>query len=1168
MKVQKSILWNLFAVAIAAMIAHDATAANTAGSREVTVKGTHFAGGTLASVDLSLEPIYCATGTLYAAFADSDMGGDLANWPHVAKIADVTDGDTSLSYSVPSSWGDVGYRFLRFFLVSSVLKDGEYAARLEYVDSSTSSDVNTGIPATISSRVETGVMRTIDAAQIAIHGMGGTVFSLWIGSQNNMNCRFGGHASHPNMMTKDLWYYVVQDRTSISYVDGNGGSVTATYDAQSTAWTSVPVHLFNNGTEATYRKPLRMAYWRHYTNDVIATSLVPVLFPDGTTVGFWNLVTDSAVECAGLTAGPIINYGDIITNASDVALDYSTIMASTTGSREIAIAATHTTGGAFSSVDVSLEPLSCAAGTLYAAFAESDMGDDLADWTHSVKVADVSEADTLVTYSMPPQWGSAGYKALRFFLVSSLLKDGAYAARLEYADSTVSSDIDTGVFATPLSRIEGGVMRTGNYAQGIIHGGGGVDATTHLTAWLGTQANVPWRFAGISLTPNLQTANLWYYFKQGYHAVPNKTSLVVADGNGSVKTNNYSGVNSSWISSSSMHVFCNGTDTTRDNYRLPIRMAYWRHYTNDVIATSLVPVILSDGATVGFWDIVSGTAANSSGAFAAGPIINYGASITNVTVGFVEYSEDDTPSFVSVDLCGDAGNVLAATGTVSVSYGELSQVAVAMEYSTDETFATFSRLATTCGANGVFGFEAPGVTPGATYWCRFIATGVEGSVATNDAVSITMRGASAIASSVTVDNSHQRQLAFSGTLSTIGVAPTYVLLQCGGETRATTTVAADGTWSIAWDASSGLAWTSSPVAYTLVCSNECGEVVFTSSLGGSFTLVDMASYTWTGSGATGNWSDSGNWVSSLADSRGFPLTSRTSAAFPDNTVATIMLDADVDISGFAVGASNVNITVIAASAHSFEAFNYFVHDMFDTTAYASTFVFSGPISINNLMTVGMGSTLRLENGVSAFSTHGLKLCNNEIQLAYDSKFEIRSGSTATFGNGMNADYSMLNADTQIVVENAELVIAKLYFNINVPGGTVRLEGTNPVMRVFLQVRSQTGTTTGTGGFIFSVPAGGYKSAPFQFTNSLWDYGLGGFAPILWQIDPASPAMVQNHCSTVLVMSKYNTPIDTSLNTFVQPRRVSDWTVAVDNESSPKTATVSWSKKLATTIMLR
>ena len=353
-------------------------------------------------------------------------------------------------------------------------------------------------------------------------------------------------------------------------------------------------------------------------------------------------------------------------------------------------------------------------------------------------------------------------------------------------------------------------------------------------------------------------------------------------------------------------------------------------------------------------------------------------------------------------------------------------------------------------------------------------------------------------------------------------------------------------------------WSAASVGYEIVCSNEVGAAVYTSSVQGSFAPVDNATYTWKG-GAAGNWSDAANWTSSLADSRGYPRDTGTSAVIPDNTTAEIALDADVDIADFAVGASNANVTVAATAPHAFTARNYFLSSLADCGVKGSTFVFSGPIAVTNLMAVGMGSTLRLENGVRAYSLHGLKLCNNEIQMAYDSKFEIRSGSTATFGNGMNADYSMLNADTKIVVENAELVFGKLFFNINIPGGTVRLEGTNPLVRVFLELRSQTGTTTGTGGFVFSVPVGGYSEAPFRFTNSLWNYGLGGYAPILWQVDPESPAMSASRCSTPLVMSKYDAPIDTALNTFVQPRGVKEWTVVVDNESSPKTATVSWIK---------
>ncbi|MBR4614781.1 MAG: hypothetical protein IKO55_04190, partial [Kiritimatiellae bacterium] len=61
--------------------------ANTADSRAITITDVQFVDGAVVSVDISLEPIYCATGTLYAAFADADMGDSLADWPNVAVAA-------------------------------------------------------------------------------------------------------------------------------------------------------------------------------------------------------------------------------------------------------------------------------------------------------------------------------------------------------------------------------------------------------------------------------------------------------------------------------------------------------------------------------------------------------------------------------------------------------------------------------------------------------------------------------------------------------------------------------------------------------------------------------------------------------------------------------------------------------------------------------------------------------------------------------------------------------------------------------------------------------------------------------------------------------------------------------------------------------------------------
>ncbi|MBR2356322.1 MAG: sigma-70 family RNA polymerase sigma factor [Kiritimatiellae bacterium] len=290
--------------------------ANTADSRAITITDMQYVDGAVVSVDISLEPIFCATGTLYAAFDDADMGDSLSAWSNVTVAAQtVTEADSSVHYAMPAGWGSDGYKTVRFFLVSSVLRVGDYARRLEYIDSSSTSDVDTGVVPTENSRVEGGVMRTIDAAQIAVHGVGSTGFSTWIGSQNNVPCRYFGKPSYPNMQAKDLWYYFVQSSANYYYEDGNGVTKTVTYGSGSATVTST-LHLFNNGTEATYRNQLRLVYWRHYTNDVLASSYIPVLRSDGVTADLWDVVSDRPANCPGLTAGPAVNFGTSFTNVT------------------------------------------------------------------------------------------------------------------------------------------------------------------------------------------------------------------------------------------------------------------------------------------------------------------------------------------------------------------------------------------------------------------------------------------------------------------------------------------------------------------------------------------------------------------------------------------------------------------------------------------------------------------------------------------------------------------------------------------------------------------------------------------------------------------------------------------------------------------------------------
>ena len=97
--------------------------ANTADSRAITITDMQYVDGAVVSVDISLEPIFCATGTLYAAFDDADMGDSLSAWSNVTVAAQtVTEADSSVHYAMPAGWGSDGYKTLYFTLVKEDAK--------------------------------------------------------------------------------------------------------------------------------------------------------------------------------------------------------------------------------------------------------------------------------------------------------------------------------------------------------------------------------------------------------------------------------------------------------------------------------------------------------------------------------------------------------------------------------------------------------------------------------------------------------------------------------------------------------------------------------------------------------------------------------------------------------------------------------------------------------------------------------------------------------------------------------------------------------------------------------------------------------------------------------------------------------------------------------------
>ena len=729
--------------------------------------------------------------------------------------------------------------------------------------------------------------------------------------------------------------------------------------------------------------------------------------------------------------------------------------ANTADSRAIEIAGTHFAGGALASVDVSLEPIYCATGTLYAAFADADMGDSLADWPNVLVAAQtVTESDTLINYALPASWGSAGYKILRFFLVSSILRDGDYAARLEYVDFSASSGINTGVKTTEKSRVESRFMRITDDVQMSLYGSGGQT----LTAWMGSNSGLTWRFNTKGVTPNVQTKNLWHDFVHSTNGV-----VTIRDGYAPV-TNLYQAV-SSFTSSANLYVFANGTDSS---WTKTVRFAYLRHYTNDVLATSLVPCKLSDN-TVAIFNTVSGAVVSSSG-LTGGPEMVFASAFTNATATTVEYEE---------------------------------------------------------------------------------------------------RGASELDPSIAVDTSNQRTIGFSGRLSTIGAEPTFILLQYGGATKAMAEVEVDGTWSLVWDASADVAWTSADIPYAVVCSNSLNDTVWTSQVAGTFALVDNMAYTWTGAGETANWSDIGNWSHAIGDCVGAPIFGGD-AVFTDGTDANIVLDVDARLWNYAVCASNVRVSLSAEAAHSLVVTNSFiVSNPNDATVCGSTFVFDGPITLNaRFVSTGKGNTVRFENGVVYNASLVFQMAIQNSVDPYEGRLEILSGSS------VNVEYLYINGNAVIVVDNAEIYVANCIVNCWAPGGTVNLAGSSPTFRTS-NIRSGSGVANCTGRILFSIPVGGY-STPSQFSNIPAPFGytsigntFGGNEPILWEIDHDSPAFGGSSSGeTILCYSRSTSDIDTVHNEFVVPKWLSECNYTIDNEASPKIVSVSWTVRHGLTIFVR
>lgn len=829
---------------------------------------------------------------------------------------------------------------------------------------------------------------------------------------------------------------------------------------------------------------------------------------------------------------------------------------STCDSRPIAFGEADRSSGRLTTIQVTLASMFYARGELYLAYDAEDKGSSFSAWAVREKVKDVTEADTTVVCPVSESWGQSGYRAMRAFLVSSELKDGDYAARLEWIENAdkANSYVNTKMVPNVNSHVESRFRRTTDDGQIILYGAGGQT----ITAWMGKNTGLNWRFGTAAQTPEATKKDLWYDFVQDANGV----QFVREDGTTKAPTK-YTGVGS--LGSSPIYLFRNGTDTT---YSYSIQMGYWRYSEGGEVLADFIPCQLNDGST-GIWDLVSKSALTLSGTFNAGPAMTFASGLTDVTPEAYLFTTVDTPEIQHLSVSGDAGSVLAVAGRIVVASGDVKNATFRLVYSTSPQLEPAAESSeTSSDENGDFAFEVSGVDPATKYYCRLNVKGESGGVAQSDVVEVTTKGASTMNWKDVTTTADQRIVTYSGTLSEQGVKPTYILLKRdSGEIVGQSVCDDAGNWSITVDISPWKSWKSSGVSFThsFVCSNDCPGRVFVSASANLGTEVkDLSRYTWTGQGATANWSDTGNWSSDQQDCVGFPSSLGGHAVFPDETVAEIIVDQNVNCTSIAQGARKVKLRFVAEESYVFGALTNFVNDSNDATSYGSEYVFSGPVTLTGFITTGMDNLVRAEKGAKVNGMNGksvyLALQDNET-TPYRCRLELLSGAKFT---NLSGEF-VINGEAEVVVDDSTFEVGVLVFNCWATGGHIRLRGSSPKVIINDTLRSQTGREIGDGGFIFELPREGYEKPPITFDgtpkggDASNDGSFGKNAPIHWTIDTKSPLFGRTgtHSLTLAEVS-YAFPLDRHIFDRVPGFRRTEF--VTDLEADPKTISFHYTKQ--------
>ncbi|MCR5750859.1 MAG: hypothetical protein K6G91_02755 [Kiritimatiellae bacterium] len=383
-----------------------------------------------ASVELSFGETDGNVYMLAWGYGDEDGGSATNAWDTFETLGTVAAGDTSRTVQLPAGWQS-SVTHLRFFLLAP--ETLPYATRLEYIQSSGSQWIDTGVRGRIgvSAELDITCVEMRDSAVLCCRTSGSTDSRMLL-VHWNANDLLGGLGGH------GYWYWAGRaiinagTRYVIRSVMENGnqtvsvnGNTIATKTYSSTFDTGLSLYLFANNVPSApqYCASARLYSGKLWLDGNLVRDFVPCKDENGEAC-LYDLVSGNYFRNGGsgtFAAGAEIAPGLEVVAASALCEPPA---------RTVAVAS----AGA-SNITLSFGPSTGDTYALYMAYGAADGGTDPSGWDEFEELGEIDNGDDEYVSDYPAGWGSS-VKALRFFLLRS--------------DDSVASSTDTFVYENAL----------------------------------------------------------------------------------------------------------------------------------------------------------------------------------------------------------------------------------------------------------------------------------------------------------------------------------------------------------------------------------------------------------------------------------------------------------------------------------------------------------------------------------------------------------------------------------------------------------------------------------------------------------------------------------------------------------------------------------------------